>query len=287
MSQSNPKLEWCVVRLGEDLNWWVTEISDPVHWDVDGLGVIDPRQMSYILEQCDLLREYGFDADLLDEAFFAFGIDREEKDGTVRIVRTRDSLLEDDTVLFCLPDVIDEEKGPYADFLDQITKFRVKLLNDLIDFDENITVDEIEEDIRERQNQEYMEGRAVHPFNEITAILDYVPEGYELEDEDTPKSGDEEIDDLPDFEDEDDEKIEEDETMRWDDDEEEEPDDDSEDALDDDEEEDALDDDEEEDALDDDQEDGEDDDEEDEDDDDQKDGEEGDDDDDGSRPSKR
>ena len=241
MSQSNPKLEWCIVRLGEDLNWWVTEISDPVHWDVDGLGVIDPRQMSYILEQCDLLREYGFDADVLDEAFFPFRIDREEKDGTVRVARTRDSLLEEDTVLFCLPDVIDEEKGPYADFLDQITKFRVKLLNDLIDFDENITVDEIEEDIRERQNQEYMEGRAVHPFNEITAILDYVPEGYELEDDDTPKSGDEDIDDLPDFEDADDEKIEEDETMRWDDDEDEEPEDDEEDddPLDTDEDEDA------------------------------------------------
>ncbi len=228
MSQSNSKLEWCVVRLGEDLNWWVTEISDPIHWDVDGLGVIDPRQMSYILEQCDLLREYGFDADLIDEAFFAFRIDREEKDGTVRVVRSRDSVLEDESVLFCLPDVIDEEKGPYADFIDQITKFRVKLLNDLIDFDQNITVDEIEDDIRERQNQEYMEGRAVHPFNEITAILDYVPEGYELEDDDTPKGDDEDIDDLPDFEDESDEKIEEDETMRWDDDEEE-PDDDEDD----------------------------------------------------------
>lgn len=228
MSQSNPKLEWCVVRLGEDLNWWVTEISDPIHWDVDGLGVIDPRQMSYILEQCDLLRDYGFDADAIDEAFFPFRIEREEKDGTVRVTRTRDSVLEEDNVLFCLPDVIDEEKGPYADFLDQITKFRVKMLNDLIDFDENITVDEIEEDIRERQNQEYMEGRAVHPFSEITAILDYVPEGYELEDEEIPKGEDDDIENLPDFSDEEDEKIEEDETMRWEDEEEDDEEDDEE-----------------------------------------------------------
>ncbi len=217
MSQTNPKLEWCVVRTGDDHNWWVREISDPIHWDVDGLGVVDPRQISYILEQCDALREYGFDPDLIDEAFFSFRIQKEEADGNVRIVRSKDSLLEDESVVFGLPDLIDEERGPYADFLDQITKFRVKLLNDLIDFDQNLTVDEIEDEIRERQNQDFMEGRAVHPFNEIVSILDYVPEGYELEDDEAPTPGEEEIEDIPDFE-EDNEKLVEDETMRWDDD---------------------------------------------------------------------
>jgi len=221
MPQNNHKLEWCIVRLGDDMNWWVAEISDPIHWDVDGLGVIDPRQMGYILEQCDALSEYGFDADLVDEAFYPFSIEEELDDGKVRLTRTRDSLLEDAPMLFALPDVMDEEKGPYADFIDQITKFRVKMLNDLIEFDQSLTIEELEEEIRERQNLDYMEGRAVHPFAEITAILEYVPAGYELEDEDGEKGEDEEIEDIPDFE-EDDEKIEEDETMRWDEDEEEE-----------------------------------------------------------------
>lgn len=217
MAANNNKLEWCIVRLGEDMNWWVMEVSDPIRWDVDGLGIIDPRQMAYILEQCEALREYGFDSDVIEEAFFSFAIEREAGEGKVRLNRSRDSLLEDDEVtLFALPDVVDEEKGPYADFIDQITRHRVKMLNDLIDFDQNLTVDELEEEIRERQNQEYLEGRAVHPFSEITAILDYVPEGYELEDEEGSKRG--EGDDIPDFEDENDEKIEEDETMRWDDD---------------------------------------------------------------------
>ena len=76
---------------------------------------------------------------------------------------------------------MDEEKGPYADFLDQITKSRVKLLNDLIEFDENLTIDELEEEINARQNNDYFEGRAVHFFNEITAILEYVPDGFELD----------------------------------------------------------------------------------------------------------
>jgi hypothetical protein len=225
MPQRSQKLEWCLTRIGEDMNWWVTEVSDPIHWDVDGLGIIDPRQMSYILEQCDALREYGFDPDIVDEAFCTLRIDREEKNEAVRLIHTPESLLEDDNMHFALPDIIDEEKGPYADFLDHITRFRVKMLNDLIEFDQNLTVDELEEEIRERQNQEYMEGKAVHPFVEVVSILEYVPEGYELDDDEPAKPGKDDIDDIPDFEEED-EKIEEDETMRWDEDEEEEDDED-------------------------------------------------------------
>jgi len=198
------------------MNWWVSEVSDPIHWDVDGLGIIDPKQMSYILEQCDSLREYGFDADVLDDAFLSMRIEKEEKDEKVRLVLTSESLLEDDNTHFALPDLIDEEKGPYADFLEQITRFRVKLLNDLIEFDQNLTVDELEDEIRERQNQEYMEGKAVHPFVEVVSILDYVPEGFELDDDEPRKEAKDDIDDIPEFE-ESDEKIEEDETMRWDD----------------------------------------------------------------------
>ena len=238
MPQSSQKLDWCLVRLGEDMNWWATEVSDPIHWDVDGLGLIDPRQMSYILEQCDALREYGFDADIIDEAFCTLRIDSIDDQDVVRLTLTSESLLEDDNTHFALPDIIDEEKGPYADFLDQITRFRVKMLNDLIEFDQNLTVEELEEEIRERQNQEYMEGKAVHPFHEVISVLEYVPEGYELDEDEPSKRDAEEIDDIPEFEEEDSEKIEEDETMRWDEDEEEEEDDEeSEDDYDEDDEE--------------------------------------------------
>ena len=220
MPKSSNKLEWCLARIGEDMNWWVTEVSDPIHWDVDGLGIVDPRQISYILEQCDALREYGFDPDIIDDAFCSFRIESEVNNDQVRLVETNESILEDDNTHFALPDIIDEEKGPYADFLDQITRFRVKMLNDLIEFDQNLTVDELEEEIRERQNQEYMEGKAVHPFLEVISILEYVPEGYELDDEGPSTRDEDDIDDIPEFEEEN-EKIEEDETMRWDDEEDE------------------------------------------------------------------
>ena len=222
MAKSSKKLDWCLVRIGEDMNWWVTEVSNPIHWDVDGLGVVDPRQMSYVLEQCDSLREYGFDPDLLEDAFCCLKIDSEGKKEQVKLVSTKTSLLEDDSTHFALPDIIDEEKGPYADLLDAITRFRVKMLNDLIEFDQNLTVDELEDEIRERQNQDFMEGKAVHPFQELISILEYVPKGYELDEDEPTKRNEEDIDEIPDFVEDPAEKLEEDETMRWEEDEEEE-----------------------------------------------------------------
>ncbi len=210
------------------MNWWLDAISDDVHWDVDGLSILDPRQIDYVIELCDSLRDYGFDLELIDRAFYAFAIDHEIEPGKVRLVRVKESFLEGEEKLFALPDILDEDKGPYADFLDQITKARVKLLNDLIDFEQSLTIDELEEEIRERQGADYFEGRAVHFFQEITAILEYVPEGYELDEEESSvksKGEDEEIVDLPDFEDTEEEVIEEDETMKWDDEENEEDDD--------------------------------------------------------------
>jgi len=232
MAKSSKKLDWCLVRIGEDMNWWVTEVSDSIHWDVDGLGIVDPRQMGYVLEQCDALREYGFDPDLIDEAFYCLKIGSEEKKEQVKLLTTKDSLLEDDHTHFALPDIIDEEKGPYADLLDAITRFRVKMLNDLIEFDQNLTVDELEDEIRERQNQDYMEGKAVHPFHELISILEYVPKGYELDEDEPSKNNEEDIAEIPDFVEDESEKLVEDETMRWEEDEEEEKEDEEEESED-------------------------------------------------------
>jgi hypothetical protein len=213
--------------LGEDMNWWVQETSDPLHWDVDGLGIIDPRQFQHIIDLIEPLQDYGLQNELVDDAFYSFSIDKVEKDKTVLLNRVRDSILESEDQLFALPDVLDEDKGPYADFLDHLTKLRIKMLNDLIDFSQSLTIEELEEEIREQQTGDYMEGKVTHFFAEITAILEYVPEGFELEeDEPSPKSEDEELEeDLSDIEaDEVDEKIEEDDTMKWDEEEEEEDD---------------------------------------------------------------
>ncbi len=225
MPKPLPKLEWCIVRLGDDLNWWVAEVSDSVRWDVDGLSIIDPRQLAHILDLLDPLRDYGFQPDIFDAAFIPFTIKETLPDNKVKLSRAHESLLESDEKLFALPDQVDEEKGPYADFLDHITKLRVKFLNDAIDLEKHLTVEDLEEEIREDHHNAFLEGRALHAFQEITDILEYVPKGFEVDEdvehthEESEKGATEEAaaEDFPEIEDE---KIEEDETMKWDDEEE-------------------------------------------------------------------
>ena len=59
MTSTTSKLTWCKARIGEDMNWWIQEISDPIHWDIDGLGIIDPRQFQHILEHENRLLGMG------------------------------------------------------------------------------------------------------------------------------------------------------------------------------------------------------------------------------------
>lgn len=216
--KSKDSLDWCVVRLGEDMNWWVEETSDPVNWDVvDGLSILDPRQISYVVDLSDPLVDYGFQPLLVDKAFIKFEIEKDLGKGRIRLKRVPDSLFDDPSHhLFALPDTVDEERGPYADLLQNLTKFRVKMLNDVIELEEHLTIEDLEDEIREKQNEEYMEGKAVHLFNELVSVLEYVPEGFEIDDEEAPvaheSSGlDEEFPDLE----EDDDSLEEDETMKW------------------------------------------------------------------------
>ena len=228
MAKSSTTLDWCIVRLGEDHNWWVDEVSDPVRWDVDGLSVVDPRQVAHIAELVEPLRDYGFDQDLLDLAFIPFRIEKETDKGGVRLRRVKESVFESDDKLFALPDIVDDENGPYADLLDHLTRCRVKLLNDLFDFESKLTIDEVEDEIREDQNASFIEGKAIHTFEELTAILEYVPAGWEGEDDDEGGSGEEDIDtaDLPDVDDEDEAALKGDSSLKWDEEDEEDEEDD-------------------------------------------------------------
>lgn len=220
MAKPTLTLDWCVVRLGEDHNWWVAETSDPVRWDVDGLSIIDPRQVSHLIELVEPLRDYGFDQDVFESAFIAFRIDKDLGNGKVRLKRVKESLFESEEKLFALPDILDEENGPYADLLDHLTRCRVKMLNDLFDFDAKLSVDEVEDEIREEQNAHFIEGRAVHTFDELTAILDYMPAGHETDDEPAAKEEEETDEELPELDEEEEEKLKNDESLKWDEDEE-------------------------------------------------------------------
>jgi hypothetical protein len=220
MAKAISALDWCVVRLGDDHNWWVAETSDPVRWDVDGLSIVDPRQVQHLIELVDPLRDYGFDQDVFEAAFIPFRIDKDLGSGKVRLKRMKESLFDSEEKLFALPDILDEENGPFADLLDHITRCRVKMLNDLFKFESKLTVDEVEEEIREDQNSSFIQGKAVHCFTELTDILDFMPEGYDSDDEAPVKREDDTDDeDLPEVDEEDEAKLKNDESLKWDEDE--------------------------------------------------------------------
>ena len=227
MANSSAILDWCIVRLGEDHNWWVDEVSDPVRWDTDGLSIIDPRQVAHLTELCEPLRDYGFDQDVFESAFIPFRIEKEAGKGRIRLKRVKDSIFDSDDKLFILADVVDDENGPFADLLDHLTRCRVKLLNDVFKFESKLTVDEVEDELREEQNASFIEGKAVHVFDELCAILDYTPAGFDEDDEEGERAAasedDAEIDDadLPDVDEEDDEAMKNDASLKWDEDEEE------------------------------------------------------------------
>jgi hypothetical protein len=221
MAKAISTLDWCIVRLGEDHNWWVAETSDPVRWDVDGLSIIDPRQLQHLIELVDPLRDYGFDQDVFEAAFIPFRIDKDLGSAKVRLKRMKESLFESDEKLFALPDILDEENGPYADLLDHLTRCRVKMLNDLFKFESKLSVDEVDDEIREDQNSNFIQGKAVHTFEELTSILDYMPAGYDADEEAPAKEvEDEGDDDLPELDEAEEEKLKNDESLKWDEDEE-------------------------------------------------------------------
>src|SRR3954467_5502384 len=221
MAKAISILDWCIVRLGDDHNWWVAETSDPVRWDVDGLSLVDPRQLAHLVELVDPLRDYGFDQDIFESAFILFRIDKDLGTGKVRLKRVKESLFDSDEKLFVLADVLDEENGPYADLLDHLTRCRVKMLNDLFNFESKLSVDEVEDEIREDQNSHFIQGKAVHTFEELTSILDYMPAGYDADEEAPAKAAeDEEDDDLPELDEAEEEKLKNDESLKWDEDEE-------------------------------------------------------------------
>ncbi len=233
MSNTSAILDWCIVRLGEDQNWWVDEVSDPVRWDTDGLSIIDPRQAAHLIELCEPLRDYGFDQDLFEAAFITFRIEKEAGKARIRLKRVKDSVFDSEEKLFVLADVVDDENGPFADLLDHLTRCRVKLLNDVFKFESKLTVDEVEDELREEQNASFIEGKAVHVFDELCSILDYTPAGFDEDEDDTDRvtatEDDAEIDDadLPTVEDEDDESIKGDASLKWDDEDDEKDDDDA------------------------------------------------------------
>lgn len=215
MTRKATELTWCEVSIGEDHNWWVRKISDEENWDLQQLGIINPKQLAHLIDLMDPLREYGLDLSFFRRAFFVFQIHSRTEEGIVKLVRVQeDDILTSKDSIFILPDIMGDEKSPYNDLLNHLIKVRVKMLNDMIDFSQKLSIEELEEELRDLHSGNYFEGNWPHFFNEISSVLEYIPAGYEkaLESDDLNLDQNNDMEEeIPDFDDgiieEDDEEI--------------------------------------------------------------------------------
>lgn len=190
--RAKEQFEWCVAKLEPDFHWWIDETSEAAA-DGDGLvSVFDPKQVEFMLDLLDPLRKYGLQMGILEKAFLPLAIDKDLGNKRLRLVPSTESLASSDEKLFALPHLSDESYGGYAEFIDHISALRVKLLNDCCNFKQNLTIDELEEELRNLVESTGENDSPGHLFQEVLAILEYCPAGYEdvLEGEDDPTEED-------------------------------------------------------------------------------------------------
>jgi hypothetical protein len=177
--------EWCIARLEPDMNWWVVETD----WlpPLDGeerLSILDPKQVEYMFDLLEPLLEYGLRKELVDRAFLRFSIDKDLGGGQIRLDVFTDGFDASEEKLFALPTTFNESSGTYAEFLDHISAMRVKMLNGTMRFSQKLTVDELEDAVREVTDSTQIKETPVHLFQEILAILEYCPLGFSESDDD-------------------------------------------------------------------------------------------------------
>ena len=113
-----------------------------------------------------------------------------------------------------------------SDFLNHISQIRVTMLNELIEFAETYTQEEMEEVLSEKHNNDFLEGRRTHFSDELIAILEFVPDGFAIDsDLEGDDKNEEDEDDYSDLEadlvevSDKEEKLLPDEDLKWDEDE--------------------------------------------------------------------
>ena len=73
------------------------------------------------------------------------------------------------------------KKGPMPIFLTHVSEKRVSMLNELIEFAEPYTQEEMEEVLAEKHNNDFLEGRRSHFSDELFSILEFVPDGFAID----------------------------------------------------------------------------------------------------------
>ena len=148
--------------------------------DGESVGVIDPRQFEYMIELMSPLMEYGLHNEIIENAFMKYRIVMELPENRVKVEHTTTKVMTSGEPLFLMPNVVADNDGPYGEFIHSMIRSRMKLLNESNEFKGPIDVEEIEESIREKAQEQHTGGSVLHIFDEIVDILEYTPAGYDV-----------------------------------------------------------------------------------------------------------
>ena len=169
---------WIVVRLGNDLNWWVEEASDEMYWPREGLSILDPRQLNDLCEQLSAYQAVGFKPQDFHRTFALFEMQSELSDGRMRLRPVRQATDENRPRLFALPRFVSEDESQYLEFVETLTALRVKLLNKTHKYKQPVDTLDIEEELQAQATDRYFGGSGIHCYDELNDILSWSPGEY-------------------------------------------------------------------------------------------------------------
>jgi hypothetical protein len=164
-----------IVRIGEDMNWWLDRQEDELDSRAPRLGLVDPRQIVYLLEQFDEYRSYGLSRKHWQPAFHFYEVESEVEDGCLRLSLVHADSLDGGTQFFALPVLDQEGQGPYYDFLDALTAARVRYLNATHHYARDCTVADLNDELDAVDRDRYFSDEDIHVFEEINEILQWSP----------------------------------------------------------------------------------------------------------------
>ena len=166
---------WIIVRLGDDMNWWLEKTSDDFAWPEGVLGVLDPRQVAHLTEQLTDYRGHDLTLRRFADAFHVYSLASEIEDGCPKLTLSEEELGEAGGELFVLPILEQDGGGPYYEFLDALCAARIRKLNATHHYARNCTEDDMFEELDALDLDRYLGSTTAHAFDEINEILEWEP----------------------------------------------------------------------------------------------------------------
>lgn len=166
---------WIAARLGEDFNWWLDQTSESFQPDGRHCGLLDPKQVSHLLETLQEYRPYGFRQQQLVNAFQVFRLESEIAEDHLRLASTDESIYKATKETFALPILGQDGEGPYHDFLDALSAARIGRLNATHQYVKECTELDMNEELNALDTDRYLGSESIHAFDEIIEILQWSP----------------------------------------------------------------------------------------------------------------